>query len=144
MSAKFVFKGLDELKRELRNLPEELTGDASDIIQRAVTGAAETVKGIYRRHRKVGNLEGGVYVSKFNKGRFAAGAVLKSRAPHAWLFDNGSQARHHASGKSTGAMWGKTAPTHAFVGTAIRARRKMYQELAELVTRKGLKVTGTP
>ncbi len=71
---------------------------------------------------------------------------MKSRSKLAWLYDNGSQARHYITkaGKrhDTGAMWGKTPAPHLFVQTMLRARRRMYEQLKDLLTRHGLSVSG--
>jgi hypothetical protein len=138
---KFEFN-TNEFIRELRNLPAEMTADAGQIVMDAANSGADTVRGIYAQHRVTGNLAKGVKVGVEYVGRFGAGAVVRSSAPHAWLFDNGSAARHWAGGKSTGKMWGRSAPTHAFVRTMIAARRRMYDRLAELLERAGFSVTG--
>jgi hypothetical protein len=145
MSAKFVFNGLEELKAQLRALPEELTVEASHIVEGEANAAAVAIKAVYGQHRVTGHLQDGVYVSHFDKGRFGAGAVVHSSGRHAWWFDNGTQARHwvRGSAKSTGTMWGKTPPTHVFVKTMIAHRRAMYTQLADLLERHGLRVTGS-
>jgi hypothetical protein len=142
VSVRFQFDGLEELKAELRNLPAALTAEASDIVERRANNAADDIRSIYRQHRVSGRLADGVIVTHFDRGRFSAGAIVKSTSPIAWLFDNGSQARHWASGKSTGTMWGKTPPTHVFVHTMIRTRRAMWGDLADLLERHGLAVSG--
>jgi hypothetical protein len=131
-----------EFLRELRNLPDELAGDAGVIVSNAANEAAATIRSVYDQHRVTGNLSAGVRVIPASIGRFGVNFIVKSMAKHAWLFDNGSQARHWASGKSTGQMWGNTAPTHVFVRTMIAARRRMYDRLGDLLRRKGLNVTG--
>jgi hypothetical protein len=102
------------------------------------------IRGIYGAHKRTGNLQDGVVIEHQSQGQFGVGMVVKSKARHAWLFDNGSQARHWVSGKSTGQMWGKTPPTHAFVRTMIKYRRSMYQRLKDMLTRHGLVVSGEP
>lgn len=143
---RLVFDGLAELKAELRNLPSELTGEASHIVEGAANGAASDVSAEYAKHRVSGDLVRGVRVTHFDGGQFSAGAIVKSSAPHAWLFDNGSAARHYytVNGKRhpTGAMWGRTAPTHVFVRTMVKARRLMYEALKAVLVRKGFSVSG--
>lgn len=139
---RFQWTGLNELREALRNLPADLTGDASLVVEIAAEGAADTVRVVYEAHRRTGKLAEGVVVEPKATGPFAATKVVRSKAKHAWLFDNGSQARHWASGKSTGVMWGKTPPTHVFVQTMIRARRKMYEDLKDLLVQNGLSVSG--
>lgn len=143
---RLVFSGLEELKAELRNLPAELTDEAVQIGDETVNGVASTIRGIYSKHRVSGNLVEGVRVLRESSGRFGMRFVVKSTAPHAWLFDNGSVARHymtiHGKKHSTGRMWGRSAPTHAFVRTAMAARRVMYERLADLLRNKGFEVVG--
>lgn len=142
-SNRLVFEGLAELKEAFRNLPFELTGEASHDVEAAANGAAAIIKAEY--HKVSGKLRDGVEVATAN-GQFSAGAIVKSKAKIAWLYDNGSQARHYttASGAqhATGAMWGKTPPTHIFVRTMIAKRRAMYERLKALLTRHGLLVSG--
>ena len=143
MSAnRFVFEGLAELRAELRNLPAALAGEASAIVVHAAEGAANTIRAEYGRHRVTGHLMDRVTVTQPDAGSYGVAMVVKVTDPIAWLFDNGSQARHWAGGKSTGIMWGKTPPTHVFVKTMIAARRRMYEELAALLERHGLVVSG--
>jgi hypothetical protein len=140
MASQVKWNGMEELRAALRQLPEDLTMEATRIVEGAANGAAAQIKAGYPVI--TGNLRDGVMVTHRDKGKFTAGAVVRNTAKHAWLYDNGSQERHWASGKSTGKMWGKSAPTHLFVKTVIRARKSMYAQLKDLLERKGLKVSG--
>jgi len=144
---RFVFEGLAELRAELRNLPAALTHEASAIVVHAAEGAANAVRVEYGRHRVTGHLMNSVTVTQPEAGSYGVAMVVKVTDPIAWLFDHGSQARHWAGDKSTGIMFAKdgpTPPTHVFVKTMIAARRRMYEELAALLERHGLQVTGEP
>lgn len=131
---------------DLRKFAPELRDDAAEIVQDTATRAANTIRGVYAQHRVTGNLEKGVKILPQSSGPFGIHIRVRSGAPHAWLFDNGSAARHYvtASGAkhSTGKMWGRSAPTHAFVRTMIAARRVMWERLTALVRSKGFDVTG--
>lgn len=140
---RFYFDGLEQLRAELRQLPAALAGEAGHLVQGEANAAAVAIRTIYGAHRVTGNLQEGVEVEASTAGQFGVVYVVRSKAPHAWLFDNGSQARHWAEGKSTGAMWGKTPPTHAFVRTMIAGRRRMYDLLGALLARVGLRVSGS-
>lgn len=133
---------LDEFKDALRQLPADLTAEAAHIMEDHANGAAVAVRQSYSAHIVTGRLLKGVFVTPFWKGKYTPGLIVKSVAKHAWLFDNGSQARHWASGKSTGTMWGKTPPTHVFGRTVMRFRRRMYDQLKDLLVRHGLLVSG--
>ncbi len=143
----FVFEGLDELREALQNLPAELTDEASAIVFDAGNAAADTVRAIYERHEVTGHLANAVSVSAQTTGEYGAGVVIKVADPIAWLYDNGSQARHYitkAKGVTheTGKMWGGTPPTHAFSGTMARGRRAMWGQLKDLLVSHGLVVSG--
>lgn len=140
---RIVFDGLTELREALRTLPADLTGEASHIVEAAANGAATDIKRDYQaklKHEGSGHLVAGVTVTHFESGRFSAGAIVKNTAKHAWMFENGTQARHTAIGANRGAM----PPGHVFIPVAVRARKAMYTQLADLMTRHGLLVSGSP
>lgn len=128
--------GLDELREALRNLPAELTGEASRIVQAAANGAAAQIKAAYPR--RTGNLGDGVTVETISGGQFTAGAIVKNTSKHAFIFENGTQARHTAIGANRGSM----PPGHAFVPAIIRKRRWMDEQHIDLLRRHGLTVEG--
>lgn len=140
MSATLRWDGLDELRLALRNMPQDLTAEAAHIVEGAANGAEVDIRAEY--NQVTGNLRDGLRQTHFEDSKFSVGVLLKSTSPHAWLWDNGSEARHWASGKSTGTMWGKTPPQHTFVRTVVRARRRMYEQLQQMLERHGLTVTG--
>ena len=142
MSARITWDGLDELKAALRRLPDDLRGEADRIAEDAANGATTAIKTIYGQHRVTGHLQNSTVVEQEQTGPFGVAYRVRVSDPIAWLFDNGSQARHWAGGKSTGRMWGKTPPTHAFVKTMIRFRRVMYPKMKTMLVRHGLSVTG--
>lgn len=143
MSARVTWDGLAELREALRNLPEELAAEAGQIVEGAANEAADTVRSVYAAHRLTGHLADAVTVKpSAATSRYGVSIVVKNSDPIAWLFDNGSQARHWVSGKPTGTMWGRTPPTHAFVRSMIGARRTMYDALKAMLERHGLTVTG--
>jgi hypothetical protein len=134
MSNRLTWSGLAELRDELRRLPAELAGEASAI----VIGAAEGAKADMHYPRRTGNLADHLYVTKAPAGIYGAGAVVKNTAKHAWLFENGTQARHTAIGANRGSM----PPGHVFLPAVIRRRRAMYDQLKALLVRHGLVVSG--
>lgn len=138
-SNQFVFEGLAELKEALRNLPGELTGEASHIVQGAANGATASIKANYARVS--GNLVDGVSV-EFSRDGFSAGATVKSKSPHAWMYENGTQVRHTDAGANRGRM-PPAPPGRAFIPAMIKARRRMYEQFATMLDRHGLVVTGS-
>ncbi len=140
------WNGLQELREELLTLPADLTAEAEGIVLGAGQDAQAEIGAIYQAHARSHHLADGLQLSNEPNGTYEVRAILRSRAPHAWLFDNGSQARHYTTKKgqphNTGAMWSRTPPTHAFVGTVIRHRRLMYERLKLVLVRHGLTVSG--
>ena len=160
MSVTLQWDGLKEFEDEFGKIPETLTNDAAPIVRRNAEGAAADVRAAYpirttglrytARRRKPwyppGGLKSRVIVSRLGAVHGSLGVVVKSNDPIAWLFDNGSQARHYLSVKGathdTGQMWGRTPPTHLFVRTMIAHRRVMYSELKDLLVKHGFVVSG--
>lgn len=136
MSTKFVFEGLEELKKALQALPDELTDEAREIVRTAATDAAEDIKAAYPV--RTGNLRSHVFVTQFDRGRLSTGFVVKNTAKHANIFESGSQARHTAIGANRGAM----PPGHVFVPRVIRYRRRMWAGLKAMLVAYGLVVSG--
>ena len=73
-----------------------------------------------------------------DSGKYSAGAIVKNRAKHAYIFENGTQARHTGLGYNRGAM----PPGHVFIPEIVRRRRGMYEKLAEMLRQHGLQVPG--
>lgn len=134
MGASFTFDGLEELKQALRNLPKELAEEASTIVQASGRDAMANMN----YPERSGNLKGKLKMEATSEGPYGAGVVVKNTDPIAYVFENGSQARHTAIGANRGAM----PPGHVFVPAITRARRVMYEKLKALLVEHGLTVTG--
>jgi len=135
MSVQFEFKGLEELKAELRSLPADLTGEASHIIEAAGNRAVLDLKRGYPV--VTGKLRDRVSVT-FTQSGVSSKAVVRSGAPHAHLFEYGTAARHTGLGLNRGQM----PPSHLFGRTMATVRREMYDQFVALLERHGLRVTG--
>jgi hypothetical protein len=136
---RLVLNGMAEFRAALRNLPETLAGEAAHIVEGAANGAAADVK---RRYPiQSGHLVGGVQVTHFDNGRVAAGAIVKSGAKHSHLYEYGTRRRQTAKGANRGAM-PKASDATAMIPAIVRARKRMYAELADLLRRAGFQVTG--
>lgn len=122
--------GLDALKAELRRMPAELGTSAARIVFRtADEAAAEIVRNYPRR---TGRLKAGVKVRR-TPSTYGASAVVRNTAPHASIFEHGTQARHTQLGANRGSM-----PPGKVVGpVAARERREMLQELIGLLRSTG-------
>jgi hypothetical protein len=130
--AMVLWTGFAELLTQLRELPDHLVGEATTIVNDATDTFMTTTAAAYPKRR--GNLSRGL--RKLQKSGSRGGVIfqVKNVAPHAWMFENGTQARHTAIGANRGAM----PPGHIFVPNAIRARAQMYQRLADMLEREGL------
>lgn len=127
-----VWDGLKEYLAELKQLPAESEREAGKLIEGGVNAAFVTIKQVYVAHRHTGALAKRLTIAPIK-----GGLQLKNTSPIAWLFDNGSQARHWASGKSTGRMWGKTPPTHIFARTVGQERRRLTNQFKDMLLRRG-------
>lgn len=148
---RFVIDGYDELKAALRALPEELKGEATGIVMTHATKAKAAMAAEYAKHRHTGNLAAHLQMTVLAIGRFGAGVEIRNRAYHAWLFDNGTEARHYTgtdkrgrvyADADRGRMWGKSQPTHVFTRNMSVQRRAMFKAFAELLRTHGLLVSG--
>jgi hypothetical protein len=136
MSVTLHWDGLSEFRADLEHLPEGLTTDSDPIVASAANGAAADIRAGYPK--RTGNLKKNVFVSRLDKGKDFAGYIVKNPAPHAFIFENGTQARHTAIGANRGSM----PPGHVFVPAVIRRRRAMYLQLKALLVTYGLVVSG--
>lgn len=133
----FLWQGLEELRAALRHLPAEMRVHAQPIVTEEAEQAAEEIRAAYpRRTRGTGNLVKGVKLSHLVAGQFAAGAIVKNTAKHAWIFELGTQARHTDIGANRGTM----PPGHVFVPIVMKHRRRMYERLQGVMEDAGLVV----
>lgn len=137
MSARVTWDGLAELREQLRNLPADLTDEARDIVTDTANAAAAEVEAGYPS--RTGDLRSKVRVVVEHGGQFGVSVVVKNTSPLAQIFESGTQARHTALGANRGAM----PPGRVFVPVMVRRRRVMYERLQEILTRRGLTVSGS-
>ena len=136
MSAKFTWTGLEELKAALRNLPAELTTEGGHIVEARANGAVVTIKSGYPS--RSGDLRDKLDV-EHTRSRFGARSVVKNTSKHALPFELGSQVRRVTS---RGWNRGRMPANPIFSQTMRRARRGMWADLADLLERHGLQVSG--
>lgn len=136
MSARVVLTGFEELRAALRQLPSELTEEATFIVKAA---AEEAARRIVDRYPTVeGNLKDGVKVRDLSVGKFGVGKQVRSTARHAHLYEYGTQVRHTDLGYNRGSMPARPV----FVEEVVRKRRQMYERLIQMMQKHGLTVTG--
>ena len=129
--------GLDELRAELRRLPEDLAKEAADIVLAHAEAAQRDIVNGYPTG-PTGNLKRRVIILK-NRALVSTSAVVQSRAPHAWIFEHGTRRRRTDKGYSRGRM-PEADPAQQMIPKAIRWRRRMTDALIALVRRFGMQV----
>lgn len=137
MSSRLELKGLDELRRALRDLPEDLADEAGAIV---LAHAEQAQQDIVRGYAEgpTGNLKRGVVVER-NRSKFGSRAIVRSRAKHAHLYEFGTGRRQTQQGWNRGSMPKALAP-NAMIPKVIRARRRMTEALIGLVRKAGFQV----
>jgi hypothetical protein len=139
--------GLEELYRWLRTLPDELTEEATGIVETHALGAKDEITAAYpigpTRRRKGqlihgGHLKAGMKASKLSSSRWGINYLVANRAPHAWIYEHGTEMRT----TNTGARRGRSPAHNVFIPRAMKWRRRMYQALKAMMVRHGLRVTG--
>jgi hypothetical protein len=139
---RFQFEGLEELKEALRNLPAELAGEASRIVEGAANGIIVDMRAEY----PPGELRDRLYQSSLSSGPFGVGVLIKNTSPAARLWDNGTVLRHTSGGQRaghpTGAEWGGRAegPPFTFKRNMVKGRYRMLVQFKALLERAGLLV----
>jgi hypothetical protein len=129
--------GLDQLKADLRALPANLGAEGGAIVEAHADIAIADIDAAYPT--RTGRLRKGLKKTINRTGRFGTGAVIRNNAPHAYIFEHGTKARHNAIGAFRGSM----PAGNVFIPRMQKWRRRMYQQLAALLERAGLRVTGS-
>jgi hypothetical protein len=133
------FEGLEELRASLRRLPVDLRDDAEVIVFDSAKEAVDDIKAGYAKHRRSGDLADKVEAVQLRgNGTAFAGAIVQNKSKLAFIFENGTQARHTNIGANRGSM----PAAHVFVPAVIRRRKEMYERLREMMRSHNLTVTG--
>lgn len=138
MSAKVVLDGFDALVAELTKAPAEIRAQGMEIIRQETEGHAQEVRNAYGQHRVTGNLERGVN-TEYPSTQVLIG-IVRSKARHASIYENGTDVRRTNNGANRGRM-PKPSP-QLFVPLAIRRRERMRRRLADMLRGLGFQVTG--
>jgi hypothetical protein len=132
VSASVTLEGMDHLQRALHHLPEELTEDARRIVTGLAHSAAQEIRASYAIG-PTGRLKAGVGVVEPSS-VYQAIAIVRSRARHARIYEQGTEPRQHKSGKKVGRM----PAANVLIPIAIRSRLRMNERLIRLVESTGL------
>ena len=138
-----VFEGLEQLRKDLLNLPTELQAEAGHIVEAHANAAAARIKSVYADHWLTGELTKKVTVDFDLTTGVAASAVIKNTSRLAYIFENGSEARHYITHNGVQHLTGKMPAGNVFIPRVMQERRNMYQDIAAMVAAKGLTVTGS-
>lgn len=133
MSAELRIDGIEEFKQALRDLPEALAAEGDVIVIDEAFNAEDEIRSTYPV--RTGNLATHLRTD-VQYSRYGVIAVVKNTAPHAWLFEHGTQARHTDIGANRGSM----PPGNVFIPCMIRHRWNMYRRLRALLEAHGLLV----
>jgi hypothetical protein len=137
-NSRLVFEGLDDFRNALRNCPRTWRTKPARSWRPMPEGAdRETVAGYPTG--PTGNLKSRVTIEKTNS-RVSTTAIVRSRAPHAFIFEKGTKRRQTNKGWNRGRM-PAASEAQAMVPKVVRWRRKMTEALIELVRRAGFEVT---
>lgn len=130
-AGRFTWKGYEEFKTQLRNIPTDLHGEAAHIVEAHANRVALIVRQRYHRGA-TGNLIAGVDVVPIQGDALYTGFKVVSRAPHAHLYEEGTKVRANKHGDNRGRMprfnvLGPVAAEQRFrMYAAIRAMQKRY------------------
>lgn len=138
MSARVRFEGLAELRAELRKLPADLRDQALVLVLNVGNDARDQIRAAYDAAKVTGNLSKGVSAEMEPSGNFGVRVKVKSRAKHAWIYENGTVTRK----TNLGANRGAAPPGRTFIPIMIRQRKALNHALADIVRRAGLRVVG--
>jgi hypothetical protein len=112
-----------------------LTGQAHAIVEARAHAAYDEIEAAYAGHVVSGHLRDGLELEDTSVALAARVAVL-STAPHAHLYEYGTETRYTHGGASRGKMPAFGTVTKA----AVRNRAPMMQELADMLTAHDLDV----
>ncbi len=124
MSIQFKIEGMDEIIAALRELPAQMTRDEwGPIVKDSAEGMTAELKGVYPR--VTGTLADRIVLEP---GRDSVlRAKVRSKAPHAFIYEHGTVSRYTKKGAGRGEM----PRANVFVPAAIRWRERMVRKVLE-------------
>lgn len=144
MSARLTFDGLAAFRAALRQLPDDLKAEGESLVQSTAELAVADIQAGYAAHTITGDLASHVSTTAVYGNTVGARYLVRSTAKHAWLYENGSQARLYYTKKGVKHYTGRMPrpPIPVFVPAMRRARRRLDTQLFALLQRHGLRVSG--
>lgn len=134
-----TWDGLDQFRQALLALPETLAANGGRIVEGITNAAEREIRAGYPPSAE--SLRDHV-VSDMTRTPFGAVGRVRNTSKLAFIYEHGSQARHYITRRGKRHLTGRMPPGHVFVPAAMRQRRKMYQQLKDMLTSMGFRVTG--
>lgn len=135
MPVKMQWDGMDQLRREFASVPREVRAEAKVIAHDSAEAAATDLRVEYDRHRVTGTLSARVKTDHFQGDVISS--VVRSSAPHSFIFDRGTADRRTRSG----AFRGRMPAAKTFGPITNKHRDSMTRQLFGLLSRRGFEVT---
>jgi len=128
--------GLEELLKAMGDAPAEIKADGMMIVRETTEGAAAEIRGNYPEASHTaggtGTLRARVNTS-YPSSTVLVG-IVRSQAPHAYIYEHGTGTRQTGKGYNRGVM----PPHRVTPAIAVRWRARMYARLGDLLRRTGL------
>lgn len=141
MAGRVEKSGMTEFLAGLRAIDSNLGRNATKIVHDTTEGAAADLRAAYPQRNygsrdNRGNLRRGVK-TQYPPSQIVVGQV-RNTAPHAQLYEFGTQNRRTLTGANRGSM----PPHPTAIAIYERRRRAMNEQLIEIVQAEGFQVTG--
>lgn len=138
MGVRLQMDGLGEFAAALRALPDDLANEAGVVVEAQANEVARQIQADYPTG-PTGNLKRMV-TSTADRSRFGIGAIVRSRSPHASIFEKGTTVRRTHAGFNRGSM-PKPDESKRMIPKVIRARSRMVAALIDIVRKAGFEVS---
>jgi hypothetical protein len=136
VSVNLFLDGLDDLRKALRDMPDELTNEAIGIVAGAAHDCAEELKSVY----PPGPMAAHVIVEDRSR-QYEARFFVESQTDQAVWWEYGTQNRQTQQGWNRGAE--PAHPQQGLITLAMKHRATMRRELVALVQEAGFDVRDT-
>lgn len=128
---------LQEFEQYLQALPDRLVAGSEPIVDSTARQVARDTASDYPR--RTGTLINRIEVKRESKGKGITTARVRSMAPHSHFIERGTKPRRSRYG-NRGSM-PKPTGNEAMVPKVVRARKKMVDQLIDLLENEGFDVS---
>ena len=140
--AAIVWNGLTDLDQALQTLPQTLHGEAVTYLWRFARAAAAEIQAAYPV--VTGNLKRGVRLEQ-TTARLRTAVDVVNRAPHAYIYEHGTVARHYTGRDKLGRQYvlgarGAARAGNVFLPRAAKWRARYKAAIVQLLRSHGAKV----